>query len=272
MHDVFFFTDIHGMGCLYDKIMDYCLKKDSECTIIFGGDACDRGPDGYRIMQELLDNPRVVYIKGNHEDMFIRAALATIKLEEGRDVLSLDEVTHYIYNGGWPTFKAWLNDGKPTEIIAQLQDLPLCASYENIDFCHAGGQYKVFKRIEDAYYHDQPLNEEDVAHILWDRNCFCFGWTPGRICVHGHTPTFELPKKYYGLNKSPKDAHPCTYLGNIDERLTGKKIDMDTFSCGTGRAYVLDCLTFEAIGFMDYDHSLDEIRNHDVEQFEVIQM
>ena len=46
MHDVFFFTDIHGMGCLYDTIMNYCLKEDPECMIIFGGDACDRGPDG----------------------------------------------------------------------------------------------------------------------------------------------------------------------------------------------------------------------------------
>ena len=74
MHDIFFFTDIHGMYDLYRAIMDFCNEQDSEATIIFGGDACDRGRDGYKIMKELLANPRVVYLKGNHEDLFVKAA------------------------------------------------------------------------------------------------------------------------------------------------------------------------------------------------------
>ena len=201
MHDVFFFTDIHGMGCLYNKIMDYCLKEDPECTIIFGGDACDRGPDGYRIMQELLNNPRVVYLKGNHEDMFIHAAIAIKK--DYKEQLDKEHIENYIKyqcyrdyglmelqlcvsNGGFDTIRDWMLDGMPEDIIERLVHLPVTFNYNNIDFCHAGGQYKVFKRIEDAYYYDQPLDEEDVAHVLWDRNCFCFGWAPGKICVHGH--------------------------------------------------------------------------------------
>ena len=50
MHDIFFFTDIHGMYDLYRAIMDFCNEQDPEAMIIFGGDACDRGKDGYKIM------------------------------------------------------------------------------------------------------------------------------------------------------------------------------------------------------------------------------
>ena len=39
MHDVFYFTDVHGCYDLYRAAMNYCLEQDPECTIIYGGDA-----------------------------------------------------------------------------------------------------------------------------------------------------------------------------------------------------------------------------------------
>ena len=54
---IFYFTDIHGARPLFDEIMNYCHEQDDEAMIIFGGDAIDRGKDGYAIMKELLDNP-----------------------------------------------------------------------------------------------------------------------------------------------------------------------------------------------------------------------
>lgn len=271
MHDVFFFTDIHGMGCLYDTVMNYCLKEDPECMIIFGGDACDRGPDGYRIMKELLANPQVTYLKGNHEDMFVQAARSIIAHDDDMTMLKIPAVYNVIYNGGWPTLKAWLEDGKPIDIINKIDDLPYCCTFENIDFCHAGGQYKVFTRIKEAAYNDEYINKNDETHVLWDRNCIGIAWAPDRICVHGHTPTTYLPAKYYCADKSLANAHPCAYTGKLDDRLTGRKIDMDTGACASGRAYVLNCLTLQAIGFQDMEFMQDEIRNHDVKQIEVIQ-
>lgn len=60
------FTDIHGMGKHFDVIMDYIASQSDEYQIFFLGDACDRGPDGFEIMNKLLSNPKVVYLKGNH--------------------------------------------------------------------------------------------------------------------------------------------------------------------------------------------------------------
>ena len=74
MHDVFYFTDVHGQYELYKAAMDYCLIRDPEATIIFGGDAADRGKNGYQIIKELINNPYVIYLKGNHEEIFTNSA------------------------------------------------------------------------------------------------------------------------------------------------------------------------------------------------------
>ena len=52
------FTDLHGNYKLWNKIKNYYKDDD---TLIFLGDACDRGKDGIKIIQELL----------NHEQMLL---------------------------------------------------------------------------------------------------------------------------------------------------------------------------------------------------------
>ena len=67
MNKVYACSDLHGMYRLWEQIRDYCDETDK---IIFLGDAADRGKDGRKIIQELLADKRVTYIKGYHEDMF----------------------------------------------------------------------------------------------------------------------------------------------------------------------------------------------------------
>ena len=64
-----------------NSAIKWCKEQDPECTIVYGGDAADRGPDGYRIIKELLNDPQIIYIYGNHEDLFIKAADAIIGYE-----------------------------------------------------------------------------------------------------------------------------------------------------------------------------------------------
>lgn len=287
MHDVFYFTDVHGMYDLYRAAMNYCHEQDPEATIIFGGDACDRGHDGYKIMHELLDNPYVIYLKGNHEDMFVKAAQFikkdyTDKIEENiitnylyslqlRDFYGF-AVQDCLYNGGFSTLKAWMLDGMPEDFIDDIRALPLTFSYNNLDFCHAGGDYQFFSAVADAEYNNEIPDKEDAENVIWDRNYLGFGWKPDRIAVFGHTPVFHLPSKYYGKDKSYAGAHPCKYLGNIDERLTGEKIDMDVGTVISGKLYVLNCLTMKVQGFKDIDLENDQKENHTIEQIEEIQM
>ena len=285
MHDIFYFTDVHGYYQLYKAAMDYCLKCDPDCMIIYGGDACDRGPDGYRIMRELLNNPQVVYLKGNHEDMFVDAARFILndyndKLEPQviKDYLyaaslrdySAPQVALSLYNGGLDTLMSWMLDGMPNDFISQIDKLPLTFSTDTIDFCHAGTIPKIFKRVaEDEYNGDIP-DKDDTEFILWDRNMLGYGWLSNRTCVYGHTPTPYLPAKYYGKDKSLAGAHPCKYVSNLDERLDGAKIAMDVGTANSGKLYVLNCLTMKAQGFRDLNFNSEE-KNHTIEQIEVIQ-
>lgn len=286
MKDIFCFTDVHGYYNLYKAAIDYCYKQDPECLILYLGDACDRGPNGYKIMRELLDNPQVVYLKGNHEDMFVAAARfimndlsKPLSYEEAKNYLYSSylrdfatQVQDCIYNGGRETLAAWIADGMPNDFVTSISKLPLTFSTDTMDFCHAGANYKAFRSVADDEYENELPDKDDAMLLLWDRNYLGMGWAPNRICIYGHTPTYHLPAKYYGEDKSKANARPCFYTGFNDDKWTGKKLDMDTGTYSNGKLYVLNCLTMQIIGFKDTDFKNNEIKNHDIEQFEVIQL
>lgn len=272
MHDIFFFTDIHGMYDLYRAIMDYCNEQDPEATIIFGGDACDRGTDGYKIIKELLDNPRVVYLKGNHEDMFVSAALelktkfefVDMDREEIQDTLKhclyigdkFIHINHVLHNGGINTLTDWILDGMPLDIVKRINELPLTFNYGECDFCHSAGIYRTFKEVADAEYEGKKPDECAAEALIWGRTGLNTGWMKDRIAVFGHTPTIYLDE-FTGF-KFPEDeeATPVMYKRGMD---TGWKLDMDTGVAFTKNAYVLNVLTMKAQGFKLKDNKIEKI-------------
>ena len=279
MHDIFFFTDIHGMYDLYRAIMDFCNEQDSEAMIIFGGDAMDRGRDGYKIMKELLDNPKVVYLMGNHEDLFVKAAreikekfeFHDMERKEVRDTLywtrSYDNkfinIQNVLYNGGIETLTDWVMDGMPMDIIEKVENLPRTFSTDTCDFCHAAGVYETFKKVADAEYKDEKPDSYSAESVIWTRSAFNYGWAPNRTAIFGHTPT---PCLYEFMNVPIDMTDPYRWIGTFDKNKTGAKIDMDTGACFTGVAHVLNVLTMQAYGFEDIDVNTIEIRKHDIKK------
>ena len=272
MHDVFFFTDIHGMSNLYHRIIDYCITKDPECTIIFGGDACDRGPNGYHIMKDLLSRPNVIYLKGNHEDIFVKAAYEIEKHFDFKNV-SENRIHHVlnstmtfdykysniqtsIYNGGMDTLVDWVMDGMPMNFVKQIEALPLTFSWKKYDFCHAAGVYRTFREVSECEYYHKPIDEYLSDSIMWSRSAFDYGWETDRIAVFGHTPVTYLLQD---LGTTGNKFKPYKYTGKFDEEMTGEKIDMDTGACFTGYAYVLNCLTGKYQGYY-YNKETNEIQ------------
>ena len=260
MGNVFFFTDIHGYKNLYETIMNYCKNS----LTIFGGDATDRGTDGYYIIKDLLKRNNVIYLKGNHEDMFVKAAkefkqyfpnpqFTQERLEQILMGIRIFDYKYqaiqlFLYNGGKQTFINWFNDGMPMDIIEQLENLPITFSYNNLDFCHAGGVYRSFIRQEQI----------DRDAMLWDRGSFEYGWVPERICVHGHTPIAAMPRNFQNMTK--ENITPLKYHGDFNEEMTGYKINMDTGVFWSNRIFVLNCNTLTATGFFeDEQHIIKQI-------------
>ena len=262
MHNIYFFTDIHGFKPLYDAIIEYCFTEDDSPTIIFGGDACDRGPEGYSIMKDMLNNPHIIYLKGNHEDIFVKAArqikekfdFTNTTRERVYTVLKstfmfdykYDDIQLAINNGGMETLADWIMDGMSMDIIESIDRLPYTFSYEQYDFCHAGGVYPNFKRVSECEYNGTPIDKVDSDFILWDRHAFGYGWAPGRTCIHGHTP---IPYLTRFLRKIILCVQPLAYSGNFNPDYTGEKIDMDTGTIDSNKIFVLNVLTRKAQGF-----------------------
>ena len=90
------FADLHGNYNLWTAIKNYYGPKD---TLIFLGDACDRGPDGIKIMKEMFKDSRVIYILGNHEQMLLEY------IQDGIEQSLITSMKLITYNGSLKTLR-----------------------------------------------------------------------------------------------------------------------------------------------------------------------
>jgi hypothetical protein len=157
---------------LWRQVIDSLDETD---TLYVLGDCGDRGPDGWKIIKEALTDPRVVYIRGNHDEMLL-------------DCWKSEWHDNYLWfcNGGYETFNAVIADEKLEIYLMQLARTKLYHCYENkngqkIHLSHAG-----FTLMEDG---ELPTKKE----LLWDREHIddrCNWWpddNPTDYVVHGHT-------------------------------------------------------------------------------------
>lgn len=221
-------ADLHGQGWVWDAIKSRVAPSD---YLYFLGDAIDRGPDGVRIMQEILDRPNTTYIQGNHEQMMLDGLY-------GND----DAVALWAYNGGWSTQKVLANmpDIDVESLLQEVEALPFYAEYTNPDgiriiMTHSG----------------YTFNMNDWYKMIWDRtHYYKEGTIPANtLIVHGHTPIPYL----------------CRAIGEvIPEGMVwydnGHKIDIDAGACFTGKACLLNLDTLEEEIFYESD-SLDAEQN-----------
>lgn len=186
------FSDIHGNYKIFQNILKKIKPSD---TIYFLGDAIDRGPDGWKILKELLNHPQVEYIKGNHEQMLI-------------DYFNDGDSAIWFYNGGRPTYRDAINDDELENILKKIQKLPYKKTIQienkTLLLSHAGCLIKDFK---DLNLHDS----------IWDRNHLLMDEDLTQMedvyLIHGHTPLISAPLWYngndIGEHYPDKNHHKC---------------------------------------------------------------
>ena len=64
-------ADIHGHGDRFHDLLQKISFSDRD-TLYILGDVVDRGPDGIKLLFEIMDRPNVTFIMGNHEDILLR--------------------------------------------------------------------------------------------------------------------------------------------------------------------------------------------------------
>ena len=216
-------TDLHGRLDLWKEVKKILQPNDK---VYFLGDAMDRGPDGYALFLELLSDERVVYLKGNHEDMMAKGIEGYITCSDIYDDFGLWTLS----NGGSSTWNSirTLSDEVLLQIVAKLHKLPCEVVYVNkkgqtVYMNHAGipPMFREGKSEWDLiwnrkyYYEKRPdfWNEENW-NPEWDNS----------YLVHGHTPI----KEDIGILKYSDDHCFNLDIGAVWRNKT-VLFDLDTF-------------------------------------------
>ena len=213
---------------MFEQIKSF-LKQDDICYVL--GDCADRGNDGYKIIKEVFDDDRFVYVKGNHEQLFVSAILSKERIR----------FQEWFINGGQFTFEDYKKDGAPNNVIEQLQSLPQIATYTNKE----GITYIM---THSGYEYDLP---DDARNNISNRKHFHhFDEIPENIIlIHGHTPSKYLP--IWGVKGKKLEFENDNNTGVVYCYNDGHKIDID---CGTvsSKFIVLYCLDDQKIiGFYE---------------------
>lgn len=176
--------DIHGRPLLVEQLIEnvpWDLKNDK---IVFLGDLIDRGSDAPGVVDIVMklaeSNPRVVVLRGNHEQMLL-------------DCLDYGDLQWLIpENGGLATLSAYgfeleelkdVSDIKiPEDHVAFFRSLPFYHEDEQAIYVHAG------------LIPGEPASETDPDVLVWTRDLDFFKGYEGKLCFFGHTPTQYLPR------------------------------------------------------------------------------
>lgn len=210
MNKVYCITDLHGNYKLWETVKD--ILDDTDILYCLG-DNTDRGKDGVKITLEMLEDDRVILLKGNHE-LFLETFLENLLLPKEFQEWELDEYV-WAYNGGQTTKKEIDNildaeDGEEIikKLYASLKQLPHIKLYTNregkfIYLTHAGFESRQY--LQAPFILKKKLCEDKNVKIDLEnrRNLYEERWYGGvnEYIVFGHTPAqfvgADLGKPYY---------------------------------------------------------------------------
>ena len=175
-------SDIHGCLATLKTLLETQLKITKHDQIYFLGDFIDRGPDGKGVIDYLMhlkkEEYEVFFIKGNHEDLCVKAYEADQKkkLFGGKHV----EQKNWEAVGGGETLKSFgVNHPReiPKEYIDWMNDCVPYVELEDYILVHAGMNFKCEKPFEDT------------DSMMWTRHFKVdYSKSHGKKIIHGHMP------------------------------------------------------------------------------------
>ena len=208
-------ADLHACLNAWEKMKEVIGPNDKVYVL---GDCIDRGSQPWETLKAVYNDPRVRLLKGNHEDMLIKAC---------RD-----------YNGGYQTMMDWEIMPDREKWINYLNNLPVFDTYVNkngitILLSHAGfSPWRDEANREQVYI---PSNEK----LIWDREHTYDDWDKDEmndnvLIVHGHNPS-QFIADFYGVDWVPGAFWYCN----------NHKICIDNGGVDSGYFCLLNLDTFD---------------------------
>ena len=210
--------DIHGDLVHLLALWDHLPAPDAGDTLVFLGDYVDRGPDSAGVVRwirevlPLLTEARIVCLRGNHEDAWLRV------IDQGWPEFVLPKGNGCrvcMTSFGVPeTDTAALLDGAfwPLEVVAWMRELPAWYEDEHAIYVHAGLPMK-----DGRWVH--PSEAEPASALFWTRAPAFFKTYDGKQIVVGHTPTDLLPPEL--SEHTPGDMEDVWVRGQVLATDTG---------------------------------------------------
>ena len=178
-------SDIHGCFDKYKEMLsliDFAPRD----TLYVLGDVIDRGPDGIKILQDMMLRPNVFPLLGNHEFTAAMCLPWLMKEVTGQSLAVLDEtqiaaLSEWIANGGGVTIRNLeeLSQEEREDILEYLREMELFAQVR------AGG--RDFVLLHSGLGHFSP--DKALEDFLFGRTELDMAYYPDKILVFGHTPT-----------------------------------------------------------------------------------
>lgn len=197
---VYICSDLHGYSLeKFKAFLDEIGFNDELDFLYILGDVIDRGSDGAKILNWIIDKENVRLILGNHESLMLNSDFAFIKNEDKiRTALTetkLIAYSNWIANSGLITLNALLSmkNCEVQRIINYLRKAPMfetiTVNKKNFVLTHSGlGNFSCSK----------DLSEYTAMELLWNRPNIEDKYFDNATVVFGHTPTVYYGDEYEG--------------------------------------------------------------------------
>lgn len=185
-------ADIHGHYDKYKQMLEKIHFNDSD-TLYVLGDVLDRGPEGLKILQDMMFRVNVVPILGNHEYMASNC-LSWLMREvtdeniDGMDAERLQGLTEWMSVGGDQT-------------IEEFQKLSLEEREDILDYLSEFGLYEVVIANGEVFIlvhaglgnfaPDKDLYDYDLSELIFNKADYDKEYFPNKYLVTGHVPTMS---------------------------------------------------------------------------------
>jgi serine/threonine protein phosphatase 1 len=142
--------DIHGCHIAFDTLLEHLAITPSD-TVVVLGDVIDRGPGTRQVIDRLLDlrtRCRLVFLLGNHEEMFL-------------DSLTTDEIREpWMGFGGLETLISY---GEHAEDTGELPGDHIALLKSGLDYFETESTVFVHASLEPG----RPLPEQTAEWLRW---------------------------------------------------------------------------------------------------------
>jgi serine/threonine protein phosphatase 1 len=219
-HRVYAIGDVHGRADLLVQVLegiylDNAARPSKPCKLIMLGDLVDRGRQSEQVVACAMEMARrgapISFLKGNHEEVFIRAARGDVKACRffcrigGRETILSYGLSEADYASmDFEELTHWMVENVPPEHIDFLDAFEDMIEVGDYLFVHAGIRP------------DVPLDQQKVSDLRWIREDFLNCRAPlGKFVIHGHTITDGVDEQVnrIGIDTGAYQSGKLTAIG-----------------------------------------------------------